>query len=427
MAGTCPTNATVQCIPGLPGRDGHPGLNGHNGRDGTAGPPGPQGPAGLNGHNGRDGTAGPPGPQGPAGLNGHNGRDGIAGHPGPQGPSGLNGTDGQQGPPGPQGPQGPMGEQGIKGDHGEQGPVGAPGLDGRNGSDGSPGPPGIVPDAVIEQLRVDILRKLLICKEISQTSQTNPAASCKEIYQCNPTAASGYYWVRNVAGNATQVFCEMNTTNCGDITGGWMRAAYINMTDAANSCPVGLTYYTQTSTRICSSSISSGGCTSVNFPTFGVPFTKVCGRALGYQYGHTDAFSTGNSSIDSHYVEGLSVTHGTPRNHIWTFAAGYSKNYSGGGNCPCASPYPGPAAPSFVGKNYFCESGNTGPRESQWYLDDPLWDSQGCAENSTCCDRGGPLFTTTLSEEVSDDIEVRWCTSTGGEESGVEQLEIYIN
>ena len=205
-----------------------------------------------------------------------------------------------------------------------------------------------------------------------------------------------------------------------------MRAAYINMTDAANSCPVGLTYYTQNSTRICSSSISSGGCTSVNFPTFGVPFTKVCGRALGYQYGHIDAFRH-DVTIDSYYVEGLSVTHGTPRNHIWSFAAGYSKDYSHVGNCPCASINPGTAAPSFVGNNFFCESGNSGPEESQWYLDDPLWDAQGCAANSTCCDRGGPWFTTTLSEEVSDDIEVRWCACCTGEESGVEQLEIYIN
>ena len=398
MADTCPaTTASAQCIPGLPGRDGQPGLNGNNGHDGTAGPPGPQGSAGLNGHNGRDGTAGPPGPPGPAGLNG---------------------TDGQQGP---------MGEQGMKGDRGEQGPVGAPGLDGRNGSDGSPGLPGTVPDAVIEQLRADILddvRKLLICKGISQT---NPASSCKEIYQeCNHTSPSGHYWIRNAAGNPTQVFCEMNTNNCGNITGGWMRAAYINMTDAANSCPVGLTYYTQSSTRICSSSISSRGCTSVNFPTFGVPFNKVCGRALGYQYDHIDAFAN-SVTIDSHYVEGLSVTHGTPRNHIWTFAAGNSKDNSHGGNCPCASPYPGPAAPSFVGENFFCESGNTGNSEAQWYLDDPLWDSQGCASGSTCCDRGGPWFTTTLSGEVSDDIEVRWCTSHDGEESGVEQLEIYIN
>ena len=179
-------------------------------------------------------------------LPGKPGKNGARGAPGLKGEPGVDGTDGEQGPAGPVGPQGP---------------VGAPGSDGRNGSDGSPAPPGTVSDAVIEQLRGDILKdiqKLLICKGISQT---NPATSCKEIYQCNPTAPSGYYWVRNATGDATQVFCEMNTTNCGNITGGWMRVAYINMTDAANSCPVGLTYYTQNSTRICSSSISSGGCT----------------------------------------------------------------------------------------------------------------------------------------------------------------------
>ena len=262
---------------------------------------------------------------------------------------------------------------------------------------------------------------------LSNTLCERFATSCKELYQCNPALPSGYYNIWTPQG-VERVYCVMNTANCGNITGGWMRAAYINMTDAANSCPVELTYYTQNSTRICSSNISSGGCTSVNFPTFGVPFTKVCGRALGYQYGHTDAFSTGNSSIDSHYVEGLSVTHGTPRNHIWTFAAGGSQDYDGiASNCPCASPYPGPAAPPFVGENFFCESANTGLLEFKWYLDDPLWDSQGCDANSTCCDRGGPWFTTALRQEVRDDIEVRWCTSHMEEETGVEQLEIYIN
>ena len=82
-----------------------------------------------------------------------------------------------------------------------------------------------------------------------------------------------------------------------------------------------------------------------------------------------------------------------------------------------------------MGENVFCESGNSGTWESQWYLDDPLWDSQGCASGSTCCDRGGPWFTTTLSQVVSDDIEVRMCSyyaSLSTENIGVDELEIYI-
>ena len=45
---------------------------------------------------------------------------------------------------------------------------------------------------------------------------------------------------------------------------------------------------------------------------------------------------------------------------------------------------------------------------------------------STCCDRGGPWFTTTLGQEVKDDIEVRMCFRESGsdEDIGLEQLEI---
>ena len=48
------------------------------------------------------------------------------------------------------------------------------------------------------------------------------------------------------------------------------------------------------------------------------------------------------------------------------------------------------------------------------------------ASRSPCCDRGGPWFTTTLYQEVRDDIHVCWCKSGIGEDVGVEVLEIYI-
>ena len=328
--------------------------------------------------------------------------------------------------PGKPGKNGVPGAPGPKGD-GKQGPIGVPGLDGRNGSDGSPGPPGTVPDAVIEQLREEILeqaRKLAIC---IANSENNPATSCKEIHDCKPTAPSGYYWVNTTTG-PLQVYCQMDTNNCGNITGGWMRAAYIDMTDVSNTCPQALNYTDVSSTRMCNRSHASTGCTSVTFPTHMPPYTKVCGRARGYQFGSPDGFN-GQTSLDSLYVDGLVVTHGSPRDHIWTFAVGLSKNYNLGTccNCPCAL-IPGINAPPFVGEGYFCESGVNGHWVAQWYLDDPLWDSQGCVSRSTCCDRGGPWFTTTLSQEVSDDIEVRLCFNEvkGNEDIGIEQLEILV-
>ena len=362
--------------------------------------------AGMNGTDGEQGPVGPFGPQGPVGPAGP---QGSVGPVGPQGIAGMNGTHGEQGPVGP------------------QGPVGAPGLDGRNGSDGSPGPPGTVPDAVIEQLKenilVEVLKLLPSCKGIFRN---NPSTSCKEIHDCAPTTPSGYYWVNTTTG-PLQVYCQMDTNNCGNITGGWMRAAYIDMTIVNNTCPQGLNYISVNSTRMCTD-MRTNGCTSVTFPTHMLPYTMVCGRARGYQFASPDGF-IGSTSLDSSYVDGLIVTHGNPRDHIWTFTVGASKDFNHGDccNCPCAF-NPGSNAPTFVGERYFCESGVNGHWVAQWYLDDPLWDSQRCESGSTCCDRGGPWFTTTLSQEASDDIEVRLCLDEvkGNEDIGIEQLEILV-
>ena len=355
-------------------------------------------------------------------LPGKPGKNGAPGVPGPKGETGMNGTDGEQGPLGPQGPVGPVGLQG---------PVGPPGLDGRNGSDGIPGKPGTVPNAVIEQLREDILEELrrelnLICPG---DIRKYPATSCKdlEIHDCNPTAPSGYYWVNTTTG-PLQVYCQMETNNCGDITGGWMRVAYIDMTNVSNTCPQGLNYTVESSTRMCTRSHYSG-CSSITFPVHGLRYTKVCGRARGYQYSTGEAFQRGGDSLDGYYVDGLSLTYGHPRKHIWTFAVGFSKiMVHGPSSCPCTAHLSVPAPTAIIGNEYFCEAGGTSPESRQWFLDDPLWDSQGCASGSTCCDRGGPWFTTTLSTETNDDIEVRVCHDEGvdDEDIGLDQLELYV-
>ena len=368
---------------------------------------------------GQQGVKGVPGPVGPRGTRGERGMRGKKGEKGAKGEEGV-GLRGHPGLPGPIGPQGHPGPNGV---HGPHGPPGLPGPRGR------PGPPGVsvvnLTDAQYKQIKEEL------SKEFKQLSRCElMPTSCKELHQCYPALPSGYYNIRTPQG-VERVYCEMDTTNCGNVRGGWTRAAYIDMTDPGNTCPENLTYTVQSSTRMCRSSHTSAGCTSVTFPTHMTPYTKVCGRARGYQYASPDGFHNlqykSQTTVEGYYVEGLSVTHGRPRNHIWTFAAGLSKGYNNPRyNCPCAI-YPGPAAPSFVGEQYFCESGSTIHPVLQWYLDDPLWDSQGCASGITCCDRGGPWFSSALSQANSDDIEVRWCTSDNGEDIGVDQLEIYVN
>ena len=51
----------------------------------------------------------------------------------------------------------------------------------------------------------------------------------------------------------------------------------------------------------------------------------MCGKIIGYQLGGTRCFHGNESTIDSPYVDGVSVTHGFPRQHIWTLAAGYAE------------------------------------------------------------------------------------------------------
>ena len=57
-----------------------------------------------------------------------------------------------------------------------------------------------------------------------------------------------------------------------------------------------------------------------------------------------------------------------------------------------------------------------------------LCGTQRGVSGSTYCDRGGPWFTTSLSQEVSNDIKVRMCLTfhTILENIGVDQLEIFI-
>ena len=97
-------------------------------------------------------------------------------------------------------------------------------------------------------------------------------------------------------------------------------------------------------------------------------------------------------------------------------------------NCPCAA-IPGPAPPSFVGNNYYCESGAGNSWTSTYYFSDPLWDGAGCSASNTCCSNTDqPWFHHQLSSITEDDIEVRICRDEMFSNEGilVDMLEFYI-
>ena len=156
-------------------------------------------------------------------------------------------------------------------------------------------------------------------------SQDNPAKSCNEVKEQHPDISSGDYWVENSAGQVMKVYCDMERT-CGNVTGGWMRVADIDMRNTSNTCPSGLTELTEDSIRLCGKNITGAGCSSATITTHNVQYSHVCGKIIGYQQKSPDGFQqyqhNPTLTIDDGYVDGISLTHGAhPREHIWTFAA----------------------------------------------------------------------------------------------------------
>ena len=228
-----------------------------------------------------------------------------------------------------------------------------------------------------------------------------------------------------------------NVNTCG--ISGWRRVGFINMTDPRQTCPHGLSPVTRSGIRMCGSSHSTpADCSSTRFGAGGVQYSKVCGRIRAYQYGDTQGFYTNlvlNRGFEGSYVDGISLSHGPPgqRQHIWTFAAGNAEANTGQGNpklCPCDDG--GVVPPSFVGKDYFCESGNHDTIDLDtgiFFPNDPLWDGEGCDASSTCCQFGNPpYFTKTLSAPTNDDIELRLCHFSQAVNADVptEQVELYV-
>lgn len=273
------------------------------------------------------------------------------------------------------------------------------------------------------------------------TEEFLPAKSCAEIYHINKASRgrSGYYWIKTT--DVYQVYCDMEL-ECGDQKGGWMRI-YSFDTSVGHACPVG--WYKHETLNLCTGKNLLAGCYSAYFPSYDVNYKRVCGMVKAYQKGTTNAFyptsyflgkdksitpDKASASIDGVYVDGISITFGKPRKHVWTYAAGLSDNGKYPCcNCPCAK-YSGPLPPTFVQEHYYCESGNTeNAIASTFYNNDILWDGKLCTEYDNCCSQPGmPWFFRIFPKRVEGDFEVRICTDQNYHDEGilVEAMEIYI-
>ena len=236
---------------------------------------------------------------------------------------------------------------------------------------------------------------------------------------------------------------------CGCGGSGWRRAAYLNMSDPTQNCR-GTWGLITNPRRTCARPYNAGflSCYSAMFPIQGIQYSQVCGRIIGYQIGQPGAFlpenigpgGPGPRAIDDQYVDGVSLTYGSPRQHIWTFANGIDESPTPlVDQCPCTvSQQLNVNTPPYVGSDYFCETGfpqgqkymNNMLNQTAFHDDDPLWDGQGCGQLGACeCTfNNPPWFCKQLPQSTNADLEVRLCSTASAtyENTAIELIDIYV-
>ncbi len=259
------------------------------------------------------------------------------------------------------------------------------------------------------------------------------ATSCQQIAKLKPQAESGRYWIQ-VSNQPAQIFCSMNNTDCGG--GVWTRVANVDMTIPSHKCPSGLETITSPK-RSCRKRVDTGT-SRTWFSNYQIPYSKVCGKLIGYQKSSPDAFMAYHNNraltIDGCYADGALLSYDySPRKHIWTFTAMQdesAKNRFYG--CRCGSNAFDGSIPLFVKDDFFCETGvNRGSRHirGQYHVENPLWDGKGCGTFPSGCEgTRSPWFVKEYSFSINSQIELRLCTDEprSDEDVVVEQIYIYI-
>ena len=253
----------------------------------------------------------------------------------------------------------------------------------------------------------------------------NYRANCPEIEEI----------LRQIRRNISDCLSELFSTSvpeCGN--GLWYRVAYLNMTDPSQQCSPAWREYNTSGVRACGRPVSSSESCPATLYSINRQYSRVCGRVIGYQVESPDGFFQFHAvhGLNRAFMDGISITYGDPRHHIWSYVAGAYENRIGHtiSNCPCSSaPGFGPRT-SIVGSNFYCESGN--PTDSfpavRIFTSDRLWDGEQC--EGTCCSgtKSPPWFSVQLPTQTSDRIEVRICAdeSTSNEDVLIELLEIFV-
>ena len=134
-------------------------------------------------------------------------------------------------------------------------------------------------------------------------------------------------------------------------------------------------------------------------------------------------------------MDGILISHSkTWKKHIWAYATGLQKNQTDVRDntlyCPCSDYRYNGTVPSFIGNDYYCDSGmESGPVRVKFYTT-PLWTGEGCTLPSFCCSHSGmPWSCKTPPVPITDYTEIRNCHNdpSSDEDTALEFIELYIH
>ncbi|XP_065180692.1 uncharacterized protein LOC135811388 [Sycon ciliatum] len=251
--------------------------------------------------------------------------------------------------------------------------------------------------------------------------------SCKDILEgASYPPPSGLYDIIPEGGasptDVIKVHCDMERSG-----GGWTRIAYINPSQQGQ-CPGNMRYQNHRTNLCTRQANSSGSCNGASFQSPIGEYSEVMGFVTGYRDHSTNAFFA-RLPLETFYVDGVSITQGTPMEHIWTYAVsdtGATPLYS----CPC-SRVPGRQSPAFVGSHYYCT--DYGRAWQRWTFSDDhhLWSNTArSVVGGSCTDSTLPMpwFHRQLTGNTTAPVQVRICADSGtsDENVGIDEAAIFV-
>ena len=259
--------------------------------------------------------------------------------------------------------------------------------------------------------------------------------SCQEVLDQCPNCTNGYYKI--LAEDLTEKYVYCSFVEKCDTAGPWTRVAYLNMSDSNAVCPSGTQKFVNEDVVACGIQgyFGSSTCSVSIMASMTSNYSQICGQVAGFQTGSPDGFLN-SDDIDSIYLDGVSITRGSPRQHVWSYVIAIVDNqyeFPGTTNegkkiCPCGNTSI-MQVPFFVGNDYYY--GCQGQYDtSPFHWNDVDWNGEQCGmlETDCCTTPGEPWFHKVLDAPTMDDIEIRICIDqhTNDENVLLSLYEIYV-